>query len=72
MYSILIVDDEPLALRGLKAGIPFQELGFTSVYTAMNSAEAKLYFQKKHIDLLLCDIEMPGDSGLILAQWVNR
>ena len=71
MYNILIVDDEPLALRGITAGVDFSKLGFHSVCTALNSEEAKLQFAQKHFDLLLCDIEMPGDSGLDLAQWVN-
>ncbi len=71
MYSILIVDDEPIVLRGLKAGIHFEKLGFHAVYSAQNTEEAKKLFKQHHIDLLLCDIEMPGDSGLELAEWVN-
>lgn len=71
MYSILIVDDEPIALRGLKAGVHFKKLGFHAVYTAQSAEEAKKQFQQYHIDLLLCDIEMPGHSGLELAEWVN-
>ncbi len=71
MYHILIVDDEPLALRGITAGVNFQKLGFDLVCTASSSEEARQLFAQEHFDLLLCDIEMQGDSGLDLAQWVN-
>lgn len=71
MYSILFVDDEPLALRGLKARMRFEKLGIDTIYEALDADEARELFNSHHIDLLLCDIELPGDSGLDLVQWVN-
>ena len=71
MYNMLWVDDEPLALRGVRAGIDFESLGIQYIYEALDAEEAKDIFRKHSIDLAVCDIELPGESGLDLAQWIN-
>jgi two-component system response regulator YesN len=72
MLHLLIVDDEPLAVRGVKAAIQWDMLGIETIYTAYNAAQAKEVYTNHRIDIMLCDIEMPEDSGLDLLVWVRE
>lgn len=69
--NILLVDDEPDVLEGILDGIDFNLLGFNIIYTATNSTQAKEILLHQKIDIMLTDIEMPGESGLELLQWVR-
>lgn len=71
MPSLLIVDDERLLTDALKAEIDWEELGIGPVFTAYNARQAKEAFERETIDLMLCDIEMPQESGLELLAWVR-
>lgn len=46
-------------------------LPFEQVFTATNALIAKNILKKEQIDIMLCDIEMPGESGLKLLEWVR-
>ncbi len=69
--NIILVDDETAMLQILRRVLPWQEIGIREVYTARNAGEAKKLFSEKEIDLSLCDIEMPKESGLELIRWVQ-
>ncbi|MFD0693387.1 response regulator [Paenibacillus sp. GCM10027628] len=71
MFSLLIVDDEPLAIRGIQSAIDWKRLGIDPIHTANNAAQAKEVYGNHRIDMMLCDIEMPQDSGLDLLGWVK-
>jgi len=60
---ILIVDDEEQVLRLLKRLL---ELNGYSCETAQDAVEAKALMSAEQFDLLLTDMNMPGDSGLDL------
>lgn len=73
---LIVVDDEYFARQGIMDGVNWDILGFEEVLQAGNYIEAVDIFegikaQNKHIDLVLCDIEMPGESGLDLINWIN-
>lgn len=70
MISILLVDDEIASLNGLKNGVDWQGLGIGTVHTAQNAEQARQVFACQAVDLMLCDIEMPRESGLQLMEWV--
>ena len=70
--NILIVDDQIYVVAGIRDGICWERLGIHEVYTAYSAQEAKAVFGKHRIDILLCDIEMPGENGLELFSWVNE
>ncbi|MFK4302845.1 MULTISPECIES: response regulator [unclassified Paenibacillus] len=72
MYQILIVDDEIHAVEGIRSGIDWDKLGITAVFTAYTVKQAKELFEREHIDIMLCDIEMPQASGLELTEWVRE
>ena len=69
--NILIVDDEQMAVQGILDGVNWEELKFSKVLTANSFQEAVNIFSNTYIDILVSDIEMPGESGLELIEYVN-
>ena len=69
--KLLIVDDQLATLTGLANGIDWKDAGFDVVDTAQNAMEARISFARGIPDLMLCDIEMPVESGLDLIGWVR-
>lgn len=67
--NILIVDDLAFVVESLKNSIDWEKIGIKEVFTANSTAEAKLLITNFDIDILLTDIEMPGESGLDLMKW---
>ena len=65
-YSLLMVDDELFAVRGITEGISWEEFGITKVYGVCNVKEAKTILERERIDVVISDIEMPGENGLDL------
>jgi len=67
VYRALIVDDEPVVLRGLEKLIPWEEYGVevggraTTASKAMEQLSGSAPF-----DILITDVRMPGMSGLDL------
>lgn len=70
--NILIVDDEALAIQGMLDGVNWDVLGFDKVLTASGYTEAVNLFKNTYIDVMISDIEMPGESGLKLIEYVNE
>ena len=73
---LLIVDDEYFARQGIMDGVNWEVLEFEEVLQAGSYGEAVEGFEQqtarnKRIDILLCDIEMPDESGLELIEWVG-
>ena len=67
--NVLIVDDEPLArsrLRRLLAELP--ETAQAAVDEAADAAEAWVLLRAQRFDVLLLDIQMPGQTGMELAR----
>lgn len=69
--KLLIIDDQLATLSGLEKGIDWGSIGFTEVDTAQNAMEARLSFAKKVPDVMLCDIEMPVETGIEFSKWVR-
>ena len=68
MYSILIVDDEPIIRRGIKTFIDFNKYGISNVYEAEDGNSASKVFSEVLPDLVLLDINMPFKDGLTIAE----
>ncbi len=66
MFKVLIVDDEPFILEGLKMIISWEEYGLEIIGQAENGMEALEFIKKNHIDILITDITMPQMNGLQL------
>ena len=69
---LLIVDDEIFAIEGIKAGVNWEVLDFSEVLTANSYAQAVEIMEDTPVEIILCDIEMPNESGLELVAWVNE
>jgi DNA-binding NtrC family response regulator len=65
---ILVVDDEELYRRALERILG--RVGH-SVSTARNAAEAMAVVTSSPLDLVLCDVKMPGISGLELVRQIK-
>ncbi len=63
MIKCIAIDDEPLALKLLEDNIknvPYLEL----IASCRNVFDAMKVMEQNTIDLLFCDIQMPGLTGL--------
>ena len=69
--NILIVDDEAWAIQGMLDGVNWELLDFEKVLTAFSYAEALNILKNTYIDIMVSDIEMPGESGLKLIEYAN-
>jgi two-component system cell cycle sensor histidine kinase/response regulator CckA len=69
LHRVLVVDDEP-ALRDLLAEALSDR---AQVLTASNGLEAREVLEHDdRFDLVLCDLVMPGMTGMELFEWVER
>ena len=67
MIKCVIVDDEPIARRGMKRMV--ERDSRLELLASLGSAEEALaYLEGNDVDLLFLDIRMPGISGMDLAR----
>lgn len=72
MLKVLLVDDEPFILQGLKVLVDWNREGFEIAGMASDGQEALDYLQSNQIDLIITDIKMPGMDGLELLEKVRN
>lgn len=70
--KLLIVDDQNAVVQGLLRCTNWRTIGFQTVDTALNAIDAKASLLRQPADVMLCDIEMPMESGLDLLTWVRQ
>mgnify|MGYP002516394204 CR=1 FL=1 len=66
---ILLVDDEPLILKGLKYSL--EQDGYQTD-SAMDGEEALVKFFEGHYDLILLDVMLPGVDGIEVCQRIRE
>lgn len=64
MYRVMIIDDEPIIVRGLSGVIDWKQYDCEVVATAGSGAEGLEKIERYHPDIIFSDIAMPGISGL--------
>ena len=76
MFTALIVDDDPLLCNAMRLKIDLvnqeSQLGLDEVITANSAYEAYSMMQKKQVDILITDVQMPYQSGLELIEAVSK
>ncbi|CAM4064909.1 response regulator [Paenibacillus alkaliterrae] len=72
MYNLLVVDDEEIAIRGIIHGIDWSALQLTNVFTANDAEDAKSVFRNHPVHVMISDIDMPRENGILLLNWVNE
>ena len=63
MLKVLLVDDEPFIIQGLKVLIDWEQEGYMIAGTASNGKEAYDFLKKESVDLIIADIQMPVMDG---------
>lgn len=71
MYSVLLVDDEPLAIEGLQMFVDWEQLGFRVCGVCENGAEALSAARESMPDVIVTDIRMPEMDGLELISQLH-
>lgn len=69
-HNILVVDDQPDIRRVVRAYLE-TALG-CAVAEAGDGLEAVARLREADYDLVICDLVMPGMTGLELAGWIRR
>ncbi|WP_347814325.1 response regulator [Alkalihalobacillus sp. LMS39] len=70
--SILIVDDEPLTLQGIKKTLESWSNGKYEIIAASNATMAMEWIDKKKVHLLITDICMPEITGLHMLKLLKQ
>jgi len=67
--TILLVDDEPIMLKGLKYSL--EQDGY-AILTAQDGEEALAVFQTNAVDLVLLDVMLPKMDGIQVCQRIRE
>ncbi len=70
--KILIVDDDVPTTQAIKNAIDWSLFSIDEVLTANSVNKAKSIILEVLPEIILCDIEMPKNTGLDLIQWVRE
>jgi YesN/AraC family two-component response regulator len=66
------VDDERRTVDRIAASVDWEKLGIETPAKAYDADEARRLLSDGGADIMLCDIEMPGESGLELIAWTRE
>ena len=67
--KILLVDDHPIVLEGIKTLLS-KAIGGVSIVAAADAAKAKAYIQAGGVDMLITDLDLNDDSGMALIDFL--
>ncbi len=70
--NILIVDDQEKILEATKKLVDWKKLHIDGVYTAASADAAREILEQHPVDIMLTDIEMPGEDGISLQKWAAQ
>ncbi len=66
MYKVLLVDDEPVIIDGLRRVVDWDAFGCEVAGVAYDTAAGAAAIRALSPDILLTDIKMPGEDGLMM------
>lgn len=70
--NLLILDDEVISVEIMLSQVHWEDCGIHTVLTAYDVDEAKNVVTQNPIDIILCDIEMPGENGISFMHWARE
>ena len=72
MYSVMIVDDEPIIRMGLKKIINWEDYGFKIICEARDGEDALELLKVHNIDFIVSDIKMHKVTGIELLRSIRE
>lgn len=70
--TALILDDEEFTINALIEEISWEKCGISNAAGVCSVRKAKEFLKQHTANILICDIEMPGESGLDLVEWATE
>lgn len=70
--NVLVVDDDMPTVDVIVQAMDWQHFAVDRVFSAYNAEDARRIFASEQVDIAICDIEMPRESGLELLSWVRE
>lgn len=70
--TVLIINDEKWTADMIREEVHWEVCGIDQVFIAYDAATARELITQGNIQILLCDIEMPGENGIQLMHWVRE
>lgn len=67
MFKVMIIDDEPIIVEGIKRIVPWEKYGCCIIETANDGIEGSRLIRELKPDILFSDISMPGIDGLTMV-----
>ena len=68
MYKVILVDDNPLSIEGIRKNIDWASLESAVIYVCYNGKTAIDTLKKDPVDLIISDIKMPDLDGISMSQ----
>lgn len=72
MFDLILVDDEPLILEGMRNLLDWEEFDIRLKGAFANGEEALAYLLSSGADMVITDIQMPRMTGLELLREIRR
>lgn len=72
LLKLVIVDDEPILLKGLVNTYEWDRMGFRVVGTAQSGEQAIRIIREKQPDVVLTDIRMKQVTGLQVMEEIKK
>lgn len=66
MYKVVIIDDEPIIVEGIRRVVPWSDYNCEVVETACSGMEGLEVIRRMRPDIIFTDISMPGMDGLAM------
>ena len=70
--KLLVVDDNKYVVESLRKMIRKEDFGISEVLGAYSVPQAEKILETEDVDFLICDIEMPGEKGFQLLEYIER
>ena len=70
--NLCIVNDEKITADNMKSNLQWQTYGIRHVYVAYDADSARKILTEHSVEIVLLDIEMPGENGLSLLRWIRE
>lgn len=72
MYSLIVADDEANLCNGIKSTLERHCPEINVINTFYNGNDLLEFLKSNTVDIVICDIRMPGATGMEIAEYVSR